>query len=133
MSFLNIAWLLVAALLIGAPAAAQAPAEIMPGPPPESADAEAARTAVARAKALFAVGDYGAALAEFTRAYELLHDDPRQADVLNNIAVCYERMFRYDLALTHYQRYLDESTASAEDRAEVEAVMRSLRDLLGTV
>jgi tetratricopeptide (TPR) repeat protein len=105
-----------------------------PEPPPESPAAVEARTAVARAKALFAVGDYSAALAEFTRAHDLLQGDPRQPDVLNNIAVCYERMFRYDLALSHYERYLRESTtATAEDRAEVQAAMIMLRDLLGTV
>jgi tetratricopeptide (TPR) repeat protein len=99
----------------------------------ESAAAAAARGVVARAKALFAVGDYSAALAEFTRAYELLDGDPRQGALLNNIAVCYERMFRYDRALQYYERYLRAGGAGAEDRAEVEAVMHSLRDLLGTL
>jgi tetratricopeptide (TPR) repeat protein len=122
--------------------AAPAPAEAAPAPaeaapaqeaPSESPAALTARPVVARAKALFAVGDYDAALAEFTRAYELLEGDPRQAAVLNNIAVCHERMFRYDLALEHYARYLRDGAPSAEDRAEVEAIMTSLRDLLGTV
>lgn len=116
------------------PPSEPAPAAPPPAPTPESTDAAAARIAVARSKVLIAAGDYGAALAELTRAYELLHDDPRRADVLNNIAVCYERLFRYDLALIYYDRYLQESTtASAEDRAEVEAAMAALRDLLGTV
>jgi len=129
------------ATLACAPAAAQrgpvdAPASVVAAEPPapESADAAAARVAGTRARDLFRVGDFSAALVEFTRAHELLHDDSRQADVLNNIAVCYERMFRYDLALQYYARYLRESTAaSADDRAEVEGVMSSLRDLLGTV
>jgi tetratricopeptide (TPR) repeat protein len=123
---------MLACALMVALASAQAHAQESLAPT-SSVDADEARTAVARAKALFAVGDYGAALAEFTRAHELLHDDPRQGAVLNNIAVCYERMFRYDLALAFYERYLREGSASAEDRAEVEAVMKSLRDLLGTV
>lgn len=137
MSFNNLGLALVLASLCVC-AHAQTPPEaaptLAPEPTPEATpDAEAARTAVARAKALFAVGDYGAALAEFTRAHELLHDDPRQADVLNNIAVCYERMFRYDLALLYYERYLREGNATPEDRAEVEALIANLRDLLGTV
>lgn len=102
-------------------------------PAPESPAAEAARTIVARAKALFAIGDYRAALAEFTRAYHELDGDPRQAAVLNNIAVCHERMFRYDLALEYYARYLREGAPDEQDRQEVEAVMTSLRDLLGTL
>jgi len=94
---------------------------------------DTARDTVARGKALFAVGNFSAALGEFMRAYEQLAGDPRQGDVLNNIAVCYERMFRYDLALAHYARYLQEANPSAADRAEVEAVMQGLGDLLGTV
>jgi tetratricopeptide (TPR) repeat protein len=143
-NFCSYAFVAVATLAC-APAAAQTAPVDAPVPPivaaepapslaPESADAATARVAVARARELFRVGDFSAALAEFLRAHELLHDDPRQADVLNNIAVCYERMFRYELALQYYERYLRESTtASADDRAEVEGVMASLRDLLGTV
>jgi tetratricopeptide (TPR) repeat protein len=121
-----------------APPAVQRPAPELevaaPAPEsPESPEASEARGAVARAKALVAVENYGAALAEYTRALELLEGDPRQAAVLNNIAVCYERMFRYDLALQYYEAYLREAEATAEDRAEVEQIVASLRALLGTV
>lgn len=92
---------------------------------------EEAREAIARAQVRFEAGDYGAALAEFLRAHELLAGDPRQKPVLHNIAVCYERMFRYDLAYTFYERYLNEGNPSAADRAEVEEVLRGLRGLLG--
>jgi tetratricopeptide (TPR) repeat protein len=124
-----------AVLLLSAPARAQTPASAPAVVPATESSATAiARISVERAKALVDGGDYNAALAELMRAQELLHGDPRQADVLNNIAVCYERMFRYDLALHYYERYLRESTtASAEDRGEVEAAMAVLIDLLGTV
>lgn len=94
-------------------------------------ETQEARELTLRARARFDAGDYAAALSEFTRAYELLANDPRRALLLNNIAVCHERMFRYDLALQYYQRYLREANTDAEDRAEVEAVIRGLRDLLG--
>jgi tetratricopeptide (TPR) repeat protein len=117
-----------------APASTAAPVETAPqAASEETPGARTARPVVARAKALFAVGAYGAALAEFMRAYQLLEGDPRQPAVLNNIAVCYERMFRYDLALAYYERYLREGAPDASDRAEVEAAMRALRDLLGTL
>ncbi len=90
-----------------------------------------ARELTLRARERFEAGDYAAALAEFTRAYELLASDPRRAALLNNIAVCHERLFRYDLALEYYQRYLREAPRDPTDRAEVEAVIRGLRDLLG--
>jgi tetratricopeptide (TPR) repeat protein len=99
---------------------------------PESAALREARERTARARERFEAGDYTAALLEFTRAYELMAaGDPRRAALLNNIAVCHERLFRYDLALATYQRYLDEGNPSAEDRAEVEAVIGALRELLG--
>jgi tetratricopeptide (TPR) repeat protein len=130
------AWSLCAASAVAQnapPATVDAPVAVETVRDADSADAVAARGVVARAKALFAVGDFSAALAEFTRAYELLAGDARAAAVLNNIAVCHERMFRYDVALEYYARYLHEASPDAEDRAEVEAVMRSLRDLLGTL
>jgi tetratricopeptide (TPR) repeat protein len=115
------------------PAPAVEPSPVAAPAVPESPEAIEARAAVVRAKALVAVENYGAALAEYTRALELLEGDPRQAAVLNNIAVCYERMFRYDLALQYYESYLREADASTEDRAEVEQIVASLRALLGTV
>jgi tetratricopeptide (TPR) repeat protein len=112
---------------------AQTPAPPAQTSPPERPEHAHARSVVARAEELFEVGDYSAALAEYSRAYELLEGDPRQASVLNNIAVCHERMFRYDLALTFYERYLNEHASSADDRQEVLSAMQSLREVLGTV
>lgn len=102
------------------------------GPPSsETLETRQARELTLRARARFDAGDYAAALAEYTRAHELLAGDPRRADLLNNIAVCHERLFHYDLALQYYERYLHEAASDPADRAEVEAVIRGLRDLLG--
>jgi tetratricopeptide (TPR) repeat protein len=115
----------VARQALGAPEPAEAA--------PEGAATRQARELTARARERFDAGDFGAALVEFTRAYEALAGDPRRAELLNNIAVCHERMFRYDLALHYYERYLREGAPEAADRAEVEAVIRGLRGLLGTL
>jgi hypothetical protein len=88
----------------------------------ESAGLVRARAAVRLGEQLFAAANFDAALA-----------DARQYIVLHNIAVCHERLFRYDLALRFYARYLAEGGARAEDRAEVVAVVRTLRSLLATL
>lgn len=114
-----------------APVAAPEPAPR--APPSEPPTVREARELTARAQERFEAGDYAAAAMEFSRAYELLRDDRRRARLLNNIAVCYERMFRYDRALEYYERYLRAGAIDARDRAEVEAVVRGLRELLGTL
>lgn len=93
----------------------------------------AARSAVARGEALFDASNYGAALAEFTSAYDLLVDHPRRYALLNNIAACHERLFQYDLAIAFYQRYLLEGGESVDDRIDVVARLRALDNLLATL
>lgn len=92
-----------------------------------------ARAAVSRGEALFAADNYDGALAEFEHAYALMGRDPRRHALLNNIAVCHERAFRYDRALLYYERYLAEGNPGVADRAQVEAILRTLRGLLGAV
>jgi hypothetical protein len=85
------------------------------------------------AQQLFESGDYRAALAEFQRIYELLDGHPRRYFVLFNLGRSYEELHRYDRAIELYRRYLDEGGAAAEDRADVEASLRALERLLGSV
>jgi tetratricopeptide (TPR) repeat protein len=100
-------------------------------PQPTAAEpAPAVQAAVARAESLFEAQNYDAALTEFSAAYARLGADPRRYLLLNNIAVCHERMFRYDLALRYYERYLAEGGERAADRGEVQAIVRTLRGLL---
>jgi tetratricopeptide (TPR) repeat protein len=99
----------------------------------ETARIQLARDVVTRAEELFAVGDYSAALAEFTRADHLLEGDPRRTAVLHNIAICYQHMFRYDQALQAYGRLLDSSQIDDGERREIENEVRMLRGLLGTL
>lgn len=74
-------------------------------------------------------GNCNSAIAEFEAAYAITPSP----DPLYNIAMCRERLFQYDLAVSAYQRYLDTAPADAEDRPAVEATMRSLRNVLGTL
>lgn len=109
---------------------------VIGGVRPAAAQTEArteARERIAQGEALFARDNYEAALAEFERVYELLAGNPRRHVVLFNIAQCHERLFRYDAAMEAYRRYLDEGGAAIEDRAQVEATVRALDGLLGTV
>lgn len=92
-----------------------------------------ARRLTGRAEASFAAGNFEAALVDFARSYELLERHARRYVVLNNLAVCHERLFRYHEALRYYERYLSEGAADAEDRKAVAAVLATLRSLLGTV
>jgi tetratricopeptide (TPR) repeat protein len=100
---------------------------------PLTTAAERGRVAAKRGETLFAAGNYDAALSEFTEAYRWLDGEPLRYQLLNNIAVCHERSFRYDQALAYYTRYLDESGPDARDRSEVERIVRTLRALLARI
>ncbi len=83
------------------------------------------RQGVAFAKA----GNCDGAIVEFTAAYRLI---PRP-NALYNIGQCQERLFRYDLAIEYYERYLREAAEDAPDRAAVRAALRTLGNLLGVL
>jgi len=102
-----------------------------PAPEPEGdpVAVEQARQHFRQAVAFAEAGDCGAAIVEFEAAYALV---PRP-NALYNIAQCEERLFRYDLAIRFYERYLQEAPADAPDRPAVNAALSTLRNLLGIV
>lgn len=112
----------VLVLLVAAPALAQ-----------DAPNVVEARQRVTRGEALFERGDFDAALAEFEAAYEVIGEHPSRFLVLYNIGQCHERRFRYDVALTYYQRYLDEGGRAVEGHEAVEAAVLALADLLSRV
>lgn len=130
-------------LLLAPTAAAQAPEPTTPDPGDASAQvdtstAESPQVAEAMerfadANAMFERGDRSGALAEMLRVYELLEGNENQYVVLYNLGRVYEELFQYDRALELYQRYLDESPADADDRADAQASLRALERLLGTI
>jgi len=122
----------------GAAAAADVPEAGTPTPPPPAAKPAIAADpkALEDAKAHFRQGlafaksgDCSAAIVEFEAAYSVI---PRP-NMLYNIAQCQERLFRYDLAVTFYERYLAEAEADAPDRGAVTAALNTLANLLGTL
>lgn len=100
---------------------------------PDTPQLVEARQHIASGEAFLEAENYDAALVEFQRAYDLLEGNPIRFIVLFNIGQCHERMFRYDLALDFYRRYLAEGGENAEDRATVEATIRTLDGLLATL
>lgn len=112
----------------------EAEAEAAPEAAPEAEDApdprlEEARDRFRQGLALARAGNCRGAIAELNASLEIVE----RPNTLYNIARCHEELFRYDLAVRSYERYLAIAPAEAEDRAAVEATMRSLSNLLGTI
>lgn len=109
--------------------------------PGEEADAqtveeqtiERAREHIAVAETLYGADDWDGALVEFQRAYDLLAGHPLQYLLSYNLGRCHEHLFQYGRALVSYRRYLAEAGPDAEDRAEVQARVDLLDQLLATV
>jgi hypothetical protein len=95
--------------------------------PPEAAQR------IRRAAALYDRGHHEGALTQYRAAYEVMEGDPRQHQVLYNIALCYERVFRYDDAIRYYERFLEDGGADGPLAAEVRAILEALQQLLGSV
>ncbi len=92
-----------------------------------------ARERLRTARELFDRGNFDASLAEFRRLYDLLRGSPQQPRVLYNMGQCQEQLGRYDDALATYRQYLREMGDAAPNRTEVEATLRTLDGLLGTL
>lgn len=113
-------------------AAAQPSAPPAAPPPTDAATAEAtaeAKTRFERGLALAKEGNCGAAVVELEASFALV----ARPNTLYNIAQCQEQLFRYDLAVAAYERFLREAPADDPDRVGVETAMRTLRNLLGTI
>ena len=99
------------------------------GDEPDDPAVVEARNRFRQGVALARAGNCAGALAEFNASLALV---PR-ANTLYNIAQCQEDLHRYDLAVDAYDRYLSVAPADDPDRAAVEATVRTLRGLLGTI
>lgn len=101
---------------------------------PEAAPEEDPRFAEARERFLRGLelaraGNCSGAIAEFNASVAIL---PRP-NTLFNIARCQESLYRYDLAIEAYEQYLEIAPVDDQDRTTVDATMRQLRNLLGTI
>lgn len=84
-------------------------------------------------RVLYEAGNYAAALPELERAYQQMAGDPQRFLVLHSLGQTYEALFQYDRAIECYERYLAEGGEDAPARADVQAQLRALRGLLGSV
>jgi tetratricopeptide (TPR) repeat protein len=79
---------------------------------------------VAEARSHFALGSIALAAEGFRRA---LREDPSSVDAMNGLAACFDRMGRFDLARTHYERAL----ANAPNDPRLYANLATSLDLQG--
>ena len=117
-------WLLVFAVVrVGEAMAEEAP----------SSAGDDARARFERSLRLHDARDYDGAIAELERLLsELPADHPMVAEIVRNIAVCYELLHEYDRAREHFRRYL-ELHPHADDRIDVERRLALLEQLVGAV
>ncbi|RZO58405.1 MAG: PEGA domain-containing protein [Sandaracinaceae bacterium] len=108
---------------------AEGEAEESEADPEEEARFAEARDRFRQGVALARAGNCRGALAELQASLEIL---PRP-NTLYNIATCQEELHRYDLAVDAYAAYLEMASEDEPDRPAVEATMRTLRMLLGTI
>lgn len=118
-----------------------APAAAQDAEPPEEADSapseeappdprfEEARERFLQGLALADAGNCSGAIAEFDASMAIL---PRP-NTLFNIARCQETLNRYDLAVRAYEEFLRTAPPDDPERPTVEATMRQLQNLLGTI
>ncbi len=91
------------------------------GPSPNDA---AARAAALEGRAAFEKGDYAAALAKYTRAYEL----KPVAGLLFNLGQCHRQLGNHEKAISFLQRYLDSGPPS---EAQAQATKELIADERG--
>lgn len=101
------------------------PAEAVPVDP----DMEEAISRFRQGLTLARAGNCVGAIAELQVSLRLME----RPNTLFNIARCQEELFRYDLAVAAYERYMAIAPSDAPDRGAVQGTMRQLRNLLGTI
>jgi tetratricopeptide (TPR) repeat protein len=108
---LLVAVLTAAILAYAAPVAAQTPTQ---------ADEDAAKAHFLAGQAYYEQANYSDAVKEFIEAHRL----SQRADLLYNISVCYERLGRWDDAISSLQQYLTEKP-DAPDRAVIDSRIKN--------
>lgn len=98
-------------------------------PVPEDPNLEEAISRFRQGLTLARAGNCVGAIAELQVSLRLVE----RPNTLFNIARCQEELFRYDLAVAAYERYMAIAPSDAPDRGAVQETMRQLRNLLGTI
>ncbi|MBN1656282.1 MAG: PEGA domain-containing protein [Deltaproteobacteria bacterium] len=82
--------------------------------------------------ALIEEKNYNSALAEFERARALDREHLIQCDIIYNVAICYQEMFRYESALRFYKNYEELCQQDAESDPGFAKRLRALQAKLAT-
>ncbi len=122
------AWVGVALVLHGSTVHAQSSSPASGGPVPVGADSDA-RSHFARGVTLFSERDFDGALAEFLASYEIGH----RPSVLFNLAVTHRALHHYPAAARAMQQYITDGQLPPARRAEAEAALAELQQLIGHV
>jgi len=117
---------LAAALVVGAPTIGAGAARAAEPPPSDSSSASGRGEREAKARELFAVGQYREALA----LYGKLYADTAHPTYLRNIGRCYQNLREPDKAISSFEEYLRQAKGlSPEQRAVVEGYIREMDEL----
>jgi hypothetical protein len=121
----------VALALAASPAYAQPRPNAPPPPTIRSELSGEARDAWDRAQTLLRAKDFGAALVQFNRAYEL----SQNARVLFNVGICEKELHHYARAAERFQKELDqgEGKLSEDEKAELRNAIAIVRKYVSTV
>ncbi len=109
--------------------AQEMPIPVDPTPSTEDPEKAEAKQRFLQGVALAKAGNCEGAISELRASYAIV----ARTNTLFNIAHCHEELFQYTLAIEAYEKFLKIAEAQDPDRARVEATIRSLRNLLGTL
>lgn len=96
---------------------------------PTEAQLSEARSRFEQGVALAQANNCSGALSEFAASMAIIE----RPSTRFNMAQCEEELHHYDLAIGHYERYLEIAPPRDPNRPAAEATMRALRNLLGTL
>lgn len=112
--------LLVGALFVASPAAAQAAPVTTP---PQTEEQAKAQQHFQRAKDLYSQGKYTDAVHELELARGL---DPKAKDLVFNLGIVHEKLGKYDEAITFFRQYMEMEGVTAQEKTKAETVIKRI-------
>ena len=94
--------------------------------PAAAQEAETFEVVIARAQERYGAEDYEGAIEDFKRAYEI----KKVSNLLYNIARTYEKLGKFEEALTYYERFVNEPEVAVEARTDAIARLKALREVV---
>ncbi len=113
---------LVTLLALAAAAAAIAPPKPAE-PAPLTEDQQKAQQHFQKAKELYAAGSYREAIAELEAARAL---DPKAKDLVYNLGIVYEKLAKYDEAITYFRQYMEMEGVTTAEKQKAESVIKRI-------